>query len=186
MSVSLLLGLAPLVIYSVFAPLSVSLALWLALATAFVFAMRTFVEAGILRLLDGTGVVLFGALALFDGFLEPGFSLAGLSLIVEASLLLMALWSLAIRRPFTAQYIIVPQASGPVVDRANMTLAAAWAAALAVMAGADAATSFVHRISPGWFAEVGLAALAGALTFTWQYGVYIGRRLGKVPFMGKR
>lgn len=183
---SLLLGLAPLVIYSVFAPLSVSLALWLALATAFVFAVHTFVETGVLRLLDGTGVVLFGALALFDGFLEPGFSLTGLNLIVETGLLLMALWSLAIRRPFTAQYTVVPDAQGAEVDRANMILAAAWAAALTVMAGADAATTFIHRISPGWMAGVDLAALAGALTFTWQYGVYIGRRLGKVPFMGKR
>jgi hypothetical protein len=185
-SVSLLLGLAPLVIYSVFAPLSVSLALWLAFATAFTFAVRTFVESGTLRLLDGTGMVLFGSLALFDGFVAPGLALATLNLIAEAGLLLMSLWSLATRRPFAAQYVVVHGASGPAAARMNLVLTVTWAAAFAVMAGADAATSFVHRIPPGSFTVAALAALAGALTFSWQYGVYIGRRLGKVPFSGKR
>lgn len=185
----LLLGFVPLIVFCALAPLSISLALWLSFATAFTFGIRSFLETGVLRLLDTAGVVLFGLLALVDGFIEPGMTLSWVGMIAESGYLALALWSLAVRRPFTAQYFPLPPeraAEAPFSERVNYVLTWVWAATLAIMAGADATITFVPRIIPGWATAVALAALAGALTFTWQFGVYIGRRLGKTPISGRR
>ena len=179
----LLLGLVPLVIFYVLAPVSLSLGLWLAFAAAFTLGVRAFVETGSVRYLDGAGMLLFGLLALYDAFIDRGATVIRTGMIVEAGLFAAALWSLWVRLPFTEQYL--SQGTGT-VWRTNVVLTTIWTIAFAVMAGANAAAVFIPTISPAWTAGAGLAALAAALTFTWYFTIRIDRRTGDTPVLGRR
>ncbi len=174
-------------IYFVMAPVSVSLGLWLAFAAAFAVAIRAFIATSRLRIFDGAGLALFGALALYDGFMQPGSTVADTSLILESGLLVAALWSMSVSRPFTAQYSLFRRQHDPaLVSRAQTLLTALWATCFAAMAAADAGTVVLHRLSPLWSNVIGLTLFAAMLTFTWQFGVYIDRHSGNIPLLGKR
>ncbi len=182
---ALLLGFAPLLVFTILAPLAVSVALWLSFATAFTLGIRDFIETGKPRILDIAFMAIFGLLAIYDGFIAPGMTLAWIGLVPKLGLLGVSLWSLARREPFTTPYFqnqfLPEQRDMSLFARSNYRLTWVWTAAFAIMAATDAATIFLHTASPLELAAVGLAAFAGALTFTWQYGVYISRRLGKAP-----
>jgi hypothetical protein len=186
MFVPLLLGFAPLVVFCLLVRLSVSLALWIALATAFALLTRSFVETGVLRLFDAGNTMLLGLLAIYAGFIERGISISSVGMILELGLLGVAVWSLVVRRPFTEQYsrgqFSPAQRDNPLLVRMNYLLTWVWIATFAIMAAADAAAAFLPILTVNRTFGVGLAALVGALTFTWQSGVYIGRRLGKTPY----
>jgi len=181
--VALLIGFAPLVIFCVLARLSLNLALWIAFATAFSLGIKSFLETGILRLLDVGGMVLFGLLALYAGFIQRGVEISWVGLILETGLLGIALWSLARGKPFTIEYAAEqtpPERwDTPLFLRTNNRLSWAWAASFAAMAAADAQTLFLHTIAPNKAAAIGLAVLAVALIYTWQSGVRIGQRFGR-------
>ncbi|MDE1986451.1 MAG: hypothetical protein KGL29_03940 [Alphaproteobacteria bacterium] len=183
---TLLLGFAPLVVFFVLERLSVSLALWAAFATAFALSMRTFIETGILKLFDAGGTLIFGLLALFTGFIEPGMDYPWVAFILDLGLLGIVGWSLAARVPFTWEYSReqIPQEkwATPLFVATNYRLTWAWAGAFAVMAAADATVIFLHRVEPSLAAAASLLALMSALAFTWQSGVRISRRLGKTPY----
>jgi hypothetical protein len=184
--VALLIGFAPLVIFCFLARLSLSLALWIAFAMSFSLGIRSFLETGILRLLDAAGMVLFGLLALYAGFIQRGIELSWIAMILEAGLLGIAVWSLTARRPFTSEYagekISHEHWDTPQFARAQYRLTGVWAATFAAMAAGDAQTLFLHTIAPNKAAGIGLAVLAAALIHTWQSGVQIGRRFGKTPY----
>jgi len=188
--VSLLLAFAPFAIFRVLMGLSVSLALWIAFATAFSLGIRSFLETRALRVFDAGSVVMFGLLALYDGFIERGLQISWIGLTLEIGMLGIALWSLFVRQPFTAQYagelISAEQWESSVFARTNYMLTAVWAVTFAIMATADAVVIFLHTISVSLALGLGLAAFAGALTFTWWSAVFIGRHFGKTPFLGKR
>jgi hypothetical protein len=182
-----LLAFVPLLIYLVMAPLSVSLALWLAFAAVFAVAIRAFIARGSLRLFDGVGLALFVCLSFYEGFFAPGGSVTRTSMVLELGFLAGAVWSMAMRQPFTAQYGLIPERCEPaVLERANTVLTAVWATCFALMAGANVWAVVLHKLSPLWASGLGLAAFAGGLTFTWQYGLYIDRRSGNAPLMGRR
>jgi hypothetical protein len=145
--------------------------------------MKSFLETGILRLLDVAGMVLFGLLALYAGFIQRGIELSWVGIVLEAGLFGIAVWSLTARRPFTSEYageqISPEQWDTPQFARAQYRLTAVWAATFAAMGAADAQTLFLHIIAPNKAASIGLAVLAAALIYTWQSGVQIGRRFGK-------
>lgn len=180
----LLIGFTPLVVFCVLARVSLNLALWVAFAASFSFGIRSFFETGILRLLDAGGTVLFGLLAIYAGFVAPGLELSWVGLVLEIGLLGLAAWSLATGKPFTLAYAGVPpeQWRTPPFLRANYRLTCVWTATFAVMAAADAQNLFLHTVAPNLAAGIGLAMLAGALIYTWQSGVRIGRRFGKSPY----
>ena len=182
---AVLVGFAPLIVFYVLVQLSVSLALWLAFATAFTLGIRDFVETGTPRLLDVAFAACFGLLAVYDGFIEPGMTVPWIGLTLKLGVLGVALWSLLQRAPFTLPYlrteVFAAQRETPVFLRLNYVLAGVWTAALAIMAGTDAVTIFLHTISAFWLAVAGLVAFVAALIFTWQFGVYISRRLGQAP-----
>jgi hypothetical protein len=172
------LAFVPLLVYLVMAPLSVSLALWLAFAAVFAVAIRAFIATGSLRPFDAVGLVLFGGLAFYDGFIDPGGSATRTSMVIEIGFLAGAVWSMGMRLPFTAQYGLLPERCDPVLlDRANTLLTAVWSTCFALMAGANAWAVVLHRLSPIWASGLGLAAFAAALTFTWQFGLYIDKHL---------
>jgi hypothetical protein len=181
-----LLAFVPPLAYFVVAPVSVSLALWLALASAFAVGIQAFIEKGEVRLFDAAGFVLFGALALYGALFRTATTGNDINLVLETGYLAVAVRSMSIRQPFTAQYGLLPDVRDKSLDgRANTILTAAWATTFALMAAADAATTVLHKLSAVWSTGLGLAVFAGALTFTWQFSIYIGRRAGSIPAFGK-
>jgi hypothetical protein len=100
----ILLGFAPFILFALLTNISVSLALWVAFASAFAIGIRDFAQTRILRVLDVGSTALFGLLALYAGFIEPSLSVQAVRLVVDCGLLLIAATSMAIRNPFTLQY----------------------------------------------------------------------------------
>ena len=76
----ILLGFAPFIVFALLAGLSIDLALWTALAAAFVIGIRDFAHTRLLRVLDMGSVVLFGLLALYTGFIQPSLSIPAVHL----------------------------------------------------------------------------------------------------------
>lgn len=176
----------PVAVFCLLVRVSVSLALWVALATAFALCIRSFVETGVLRLFDAGNTVLLGGLAIYAGFIERGITISWVGMILELGLLAISIWSLVVRAPFTEQYtraqISPEQWDTPLFVRMNYALTWIWTATFAIMAAADATAQFLHILGANRTFGVGLAALAGALTFTWQANVNIGKRLGKTLY----
>src|ERR1700761_3556961 len=85
-AMNLVVGFAPFILFALLSRLSADLALWVAFAAAFVVTIRDFIERPQLRLLDGVSFFLFGALALWRGFLDPDLSLAALRALVDLCL----------------------------------------------------------------------------------------------------
>ena len=100
----ILLGFAPFIVFALLAGLSIDLALWAALAAAFVIGIRDFAHTRLLRVLDMGSVVLFGLLALYTGFIQPSLSIPAVHLIVDSGLTIIALVSIVIGNPFTLDY----------------------------------------------------------------------------------
>ena len=172
----------PSLVYFVMAPLSVSLALWLAFAAAFAVGIHAFGAMRIVRIFDVCGLILFGALALYTGFVEADFGPADAALVMEAGFLVAILWSMAARQPFTMQYAWLKTELEPrAALRAHTLLTAAWATAYAAMAAISALAVVLHRLAPGWSGVLGLLVFAATLAFTWRFGVYIDKRGGNLP-----
>lgn len=177
----------PSFIFFALAPLSVSLALWLAFAAAFAIGLRAFGATRRVRLFDAAGLVLFGPLALYTGFVDSDFGTATTALVLEAGFLLAILWSMAVRRPITSQYRWLKAPQPPeLAARAHILLTAIWATTYALMGGLSAVSVVLHQMSPGWAGLLGLLLFAATLTFTWQFGAYIDKHGGDVPLIGRK
>ena len=172
-SFELVLGFVPFVLFSVLTRLSLDLALWSAFAAAFAIGLRGFIETRTLRMLDAGSAALFGFLSLFAGFIAPGLEIAAVRLIVDASLLAIAIASLVAREPLTLAY-----GKGVVSEdvrrshrfiRANYLVTAVWTAAFALMALADGAAAFDPKVPVTVALAACLISLLVALVFTWRY-----------------
>jgi hypothetical protein len=172
---NILVGLSPFIAFALLSNLSVDLALWAAFAAAFAVGIRDFVHYRTLRPLDTFGTALFGLLALYAGFLAPGIATQTIRLIVDGGFLLLALASLALRKPFTLPYAQEQSAKDrwatPAFRRMNYTVSSLWALAFAAMAAADAAATFSHQLSLTLDLAIGLGALAIAIAATARYAV---------------
>ena len=147
----ILLGFAPFIVFALLTGLSIDLALWAALASAFVIAIRDFAHTRLLRVLDMGSVALFGLLALYTGFIQPSLSIAGVRLIVDGGLMAIALVSILIGNPFTLDYAReqVPEEfwQTPLFLRTNYIIASVWVLAFGAMTAADAAATFSATVS---------------------------------------
>lgn len=182
-----MLAFLPSAVYYVMAPLSVSLALWLAFAGAFAVGLRYFGATGSVRVFDAAGLVLFGVMALYDGFVEPETAVAPTSLVIAGGLLLAILWSMAVRKPFTTQYRWLNAVHEPsFIIGAHTLLTALWASIYASLVAIDCLTVVYHLLSAAWASVLDLVLFGAMLTFTWQSGLYIDKRRGKLPSRGKR
>ncbi len=93
---------------------------------------------------------------------------------------MIALASIALRRPFTLQYAreqVPPEVqAAPEFMRTNYVVSGVWALAFAVMVAAEAALLFLpalpHRLGIGAI----IVALAGAVKFTSWYPAYLARK----------
>jgi len=172
----ILLGFAPFILFALLTSLSVSLALWVAFAAAFAITIRDFAHSKMLRALDMGSTILFGLLALYAGFIHPGFSVQSVRLVVDSGLFTIAVASIAMRNPFTLQYAREQVArefwSNPGFLRTNYIVTGVWAAAFAVMTAADSAATFAQQIPLTLDVAAGLAALGAAIVFTVRYPAY--------------
>jgi hypothetical protein len=175
--VNLVLGFVPFILFDLLSRLSVDMALWVAFAAAFTLGIRSFLDTRVLKTLDAGNTVLFGVLALYKGFIQPGLATGAVMLAVEGGLLAIMVASLVLHEPFTLQYareqVAPEQWDSPPFLRTNYMVTAVWMAALAVMTAADAAATLVPAISATSSAVVGLVALAAALTFSLRYPAFL-------------
>src|ERR1700722_166538 len=170
---NLVIGFAPFILFAFLSRLSADLALWVAFAAAFVVTIRDFVESPSLRLLDAGSLMLFAALALGRGFLDPNLSLALVRFIAEAVLFLLLGATLVIKRPFSVEYArLDPREAGwpPALFRkVNYLVSIAWTAAFLAMTLADGAVAFDPRLPLYVSIAVSVIALGLAVTFTLRY-----------------
>ncbi len=169
----ILLGFTPFILFSLLTGLSVSLALWVAFAAAFAIGIRDFLHTKMLRLLDVVCLALFALLAIYTGFIQPSLPVQAVRMIADVGLLLLALISIAMRNPFTAQYARddAPEEmwNTAAFVRANYILAVVWSFAFAVMATADAYATFNKKFPLSLDVAAGLGMLALAIVFTVRY-----------------
>ncbi|MBL6938364.1 MAG: hypothetical protein ISS15_02095 [Alphaproteobacteria bacterium] len=177
---NLVLGFVPFILFAVLMRLSTDLALWIAFAAAFVLGMRSFLDTRVLKTLDAGNTALFGLLALYKGFIEPGLSFGALLLAVDGGLLAIMVASLVLHEPFTMQYareqVSSDQWQTPLFLRTNYVITGVWVAALALMTAADAAATLTSSISVTSAMAAGLVALAIAVTFSLRYPAYLRER----------
>jgi hypothetical protein len=125
------------------------------------------------KVLEIGTAVLFGALALYALLSNPGWSILGVRLIVDAGLLLIVMISIAIRQPFTLQYAReqVPQEiwASPEFTRTNYVITAVWALAFVVLVGADLILLYLPELPPRLGIIATVLALVGAIKFTSWY-----------------
>ena len=169
----ILLGFTPFILFSLLTGLSVSLALWIAFAAAFAVGIRDFLHAKTLRVLDMGCLALFALLSLYVGFIQPSLAVQTVRMIADAGLLLIAIVSMATRKPFTLEYtrdeVPAELHETPLFVRANYILTAVWALAFAVMATADGYATFNKKFPLSLDVAAGLGALALAIVFTVRY-----------------
>jgi hypothetical protein len=171
---TLILGFLPFMLFTLLSRISADLALWTAFAAAFVVTIRDFVESPQLRLLDGVSFKLFGLLALWRGFWDPGLSLDDLRLIVDLGLTGAILFSLVRRRPFSLQYAGRDGWAESDFLRVNYIISLVWLIAFTAMALADALNGIVM---PALDFGVGISvvALTVAIAFTLRYPASVQR-----------
>ena len=182
----ILLGFMPFIVFAALSGLSIDLALWTALAFAFVIGIRDFAHTRLLRILDVGCLTLFALLALYTGFIQPGISIGTVRLLVDGGLLVIALVSIFVGNPFTLEYTReqTPKEhwTAPHFLRANYIAAGVWVFAFAAMTAADAAATFDARLSLRLDVAVNLAILALALVFTARYPAYVRAQASRLKY----
>lgn len=177
----ILLGFAPFIVFALLTNVAVDLALWAAFATAFVLAIRDFAHTRILRILDVGSTALFGLLALYAGFLQPGISPQAVHFIVDCGLLVIAVYSMASGNPFTLQYAreqTPPEIwDNPAFIRTNYVISSVWTLAFLTTAMADGMATFDKKFPLSLDIAVGLASLAAAVIFTVRYPLHMRERV---------
>jgi hypothetical protein len=170
---AMLLGFAPIVVFTILTNLSQDLALWASFAAAFAVGIRDFAQERVLRLLDIGSTVIFGLLALYAGFVQPGLTIQMTRLVVDTGFFALALISMLTLNPLTLQYAREQVPSETSSRRrfvlANYVLTALWMLAFALMAGADALSNIDKRLPLSLDAAVGLVALVAAFVVTARY-----------------
>jgi hypothetical protein len=179
-----LLGFGPFILFAILSRVSITLALWISFAMSFAVGVNTLVHTRSVRILEGGSVVLFGILAVCSMLVAPGLQVEMVRFVIDFGLLVVALISVAMRKPFTLPYAKAqtPKLSfiwdQPIFLTINYRITFAWIAAFAVMAAADAAALY-KLLSLTLDIVVGLAAIVGAIVFTVRYPASVRRK-----FMG--
>lgn len=181
---NLMLGFVPFILFCVLMGLSPDIALWIAFAAAFALGMRSFLDTRVLKTLDAGNTALFGLLALYKGFVQPGLPFGIVLLAVDGGLLAIVIASLLLHEPFTLQYAREQappeQWTTKAFLNANYVVTGAWLAALALMTAADIAAVLFGLFSLTAAVALGLVALFAALAFSLRYPAYL-RRSSETP-----
>lgn len=170
-------GFFPVVVFVLFSNFSQDLALWAAFAVAFAVTIRDFAHERRLRLLDVGSMMLFGLLALYAGFVQPGISLQMTRLVVDAGFFVLALVSIGVRNPLTLQYAREQIADEVWCTRrfvlSNYGLTAFWMLAFGAMAALDALSNIHKNLPPALDAATCLVLIAVASGLTARFPAYI-------------
>jgi hypothetical protein len=125
------------------------------------------------KVLELGTLFLFGGLALYAFLVGPRWSVVEVRLRVDAGLLILVLATMIIRRPFTLQYarekVAVDSWGSPGFIRTNYIITGVWAAAFAVLIGADLLMVYRPNIPRAVGVIVTVLALVGAFQFTQWY-----------------
>ncbi len=174
---ALLIGFTPVIVFALLAIVSPELALWAAFATAFAVGIRDFAQEPLLRLLDVASTMLFGLLALYAGFIQPGMPVQILRLAVDGGFFLTCLGSILIGRPITLQYARDQMPKETWKTRrfvyANYAITLVWTAAFAMMAAADGFANMNKELPLSLDIAAGLVALGIALVFTARFPAWL-------------
>ncbi|HEY3778855.1 MAG TPA: hypothetical protein VGL35_12435 [Rhizomicrobium sp.] len=168
----MIVSFVPLVVFALLAGLSRDLALWAAFAAAFAVSLRDFAREQVLHLLDVGALAIFGAAALFAGFVRPGLSIGMTRFAVDAGFFGLALLSLVLRKPLTLQARGRTPPPGWSKRHSVLThygLTAFWALGFAAMAAADALADMHKNIPSSLDGAAGLAVLLLGLAVTARY-----------------
>jgi hypothetical protein len=126
-----------------------------------------------IKILEIGTVVLFGALAAYSILVKVDWTIVGVRLCVDAGLLTVVLVSMVVRQPFTLEYAReeVPKEfwSQPKFIQTNYVITAVWAAAFAIMVGADVVMLYVPAVPIKVGIWVTILTLFGAYRFTAWY-----------------
>jgi hypothetical protein len=179
---SILLGLAPFILFFVLMRLSTPLvALVGATLVSAILMGRVALRGGSIKILEIGSLVLFGVLTLYTLVARPDWSIAGVRLAVDGGLALIVLVSLVIRRPFTLQYAKeqVPQQfwNHPIFLRTNDLITAAWLGAFLVAAACDAAAIWLPSVPLVAEIVVSVAAFVAAVWFSIWYPKRVRRNI---------
>jgi hypothetical protein len=125
------------------------------------------------KTLEVGALLLFAGLALYAALGGPIGSLFGVKLAVDAGLLLIALVTITIRRPFTLQYARESVArelwDNPEFVRVNYVITGAWTLAFAVIIAADIVLVYVPGLPQRFGVIATVLALIAAYKFTGWY-----------------
>lgn len=148
--------------------------LFAAAAVSAVLVLRDWLKPGSSpKILELGSVVLFGGLAIYSVAGRPGWSIMSVRLCVDAGLLLIVLFSIAVRRPFTIQYarqqVDERFWSSPEFLKTNYVISAVWALAFVVLVAADLVLVYVPSIPPRFGIIATIVALIAAIRFTSWY-----------------
>ena len=179
----MILGFVPVIIFTLLMNVSQDLAIWAAFAAAFAVAIRDFLREKLLRFLDAGSTALFGLLAFYTGFVQPGLTVEMTRLIVDAGFLALALVSMVLRNPLTLEY--AREQAPPELLRTrrfrftNYALTAFWAVAFACLSAADGLANFHKNLPPSFEAGVSLVVLLVAVVLTARYPAHLRQREAK-------
>ena len=174
---TLFLILAP---YGAFAALmlltSSAISLFASAAICLAVIALDFWRGRAIKILGVGSVVTFVAVGLYVSLVDPTTSASMVHLAVDAGILLVTLFSLAIRQPFSMQYALevadAETARQPGFVSANYVITWAWAAASLLMMAGNAAMIYVPWL-PFWAGLlIAFAARNTAVYFTKWYPDY--------------
>jgi hypothetical protein len=171
----ILLAFAPFVVFAVIARLiGPTLGLSAGAATSAALLIRDWISPDRKpKILEIGTAILFGVLTLYSLLLHPTWSVVEVRLLVDAGLLLIVVFTMVIRKPFTLQY--ARQAVAPEFwntsefIRTNYVITAIWALAFVVMVIADLILVYAPQIPPTYGVTITVLALVGAIKFTSWY-----------------
>jgi hypothetical protein len=165
------LAFTPFIVFAVLMrAVSVRVGLLAACAAAALIGARDLARGRQPKILEVGAIVLFGGLGALSFVPSAHWTIAGVRLVVDTGLLVIALGSLALGRPFTLQIAreqVAPELwTSEVFLRVNREITLVWAAAFAVLVAADAAAEFLPRVPLALEVAATLAALAAAMAYT--------------------
>jgi len=174
---AMILGFVPAAIFTLLAGVSQDLALWAGLSAAFVVSIRDFAQEPVLRLLDMGSLVLFGATALYAGFIHPAITTQLTRFVVNAGFFALALVSILLRNPLTLQYAREQVADAVWKSRVflltNYGLTALWMVCFAIMAAADGFLDKHKNLPASLDAAWSLIVVLVALVVTARYPIWL-------------
>jgi len=174
---AMILGFVPAATFTLLAGVSQDLALWAGLSAAFVVSIRDFAQEPVLRLLDMGSLVLFGATALYAGFLHPGITSQLTRFVINTGFFSLALLSILLRNPLTLQYAREQVADAVWKSRlfllTNYGLTALWMICFAVMAAADGFSDKHKNLPVSLDAAWSLIVVLVALAVTARYPIWL-------------